>query len=127
MAKRRDPQLRNIERRCHKRRDGSVLVVFRVRWVDEDGERQKETFDTLEAAIAFRDELEARTARLLEGPPVAPTPPSRTPKSSGGTRTSGPDWRGGRRTTTPAPGAGTSSIALRGCSSSTSRPPRSNA
>jgi hypothetical protein len=61
--------LRNIEVRTHPRRDGSALTTFRVRWIDEDGARQRETCDTVEEAVAFRDELEARAERLRSGPP----------------------------------------------------------
>jgi integrase len=61
-------QLRNVERRSWRRADGTVAETFRVRWVDEDGARQRETFDTAEEAVAFRDELEARVAMLRGGP-----------------------------------------------------------
>ena len=60
--------LRNIEQRKRRRRDGTVLRTWRVRWIDEDGTRQHETFDTAEDAVAFRDELAARAARLRGGP-----------------------------------------------------------
>jgi hypothetical protein len=67
MAKR-DPSMRNIERRSHERTDGSELFTYRIRWMDEDGQRQRETFDTVDGAIRFRDELEARAMRLRDGP-----------------------------------------------------------
>ena len=65
---RRKLDLRNVEQRVRERKDGTRLETFRVRWVDEHGDRQHETFDTVEEAIAYRDELEARARRLRGGP-----------------------------------------------------------
>lgn len=50
--------MRNIETRRRKRTDGSVLVNYRVRWVDDTGDRQPETFYDLGHAQEFRDQLE---------------------------------------------------------------------
>jgi integrase len=66
--KKRDPEMRNIDPRRSVRTDRSVLETFRVRWVDETGERVYEDFDYVEDAMVFRDQMEERAARLRRGP-----------------------------------------------------------
>lgn len=63
-----DPEMRNIEARRRRRSDGSALLTYRVRWVDDTGERQREEFDDLDAAKEFRNKLEERAAQLRKGP-----------------------------------------------------------
>lgn len=60
--------MRSIETRRHRRRDGTVLVTYRVRWTGPDGRRQNRSFDALESAVEFRDELDRRAALIAEGP-----------------------------------------------------------
>lgn len=67
-SKKRDPEMRNIETRRRRRVDGSVLLTFRVRWIDNTGQRQIETFDQLAEAQEFRDKLEERADQLRKGP-----------------------------------------------------------
>jgi integrase len=62
------PDMRSIETRRRKRRDGTVLVTYRVRWTNPAGERAHRTFDDLDAAIAFRDDLDRRAALIADGP-----------------------------------------------------------
>ncbi|QEC50453.1 tyrosine-type recombinase/integrase [Baekduia soli] len=62
------PDLRSIERRRHRRTDGTVLESYRVRWAGPDGRRLSRAFDALEAAVAFRDELDRRAALIADGP-----------------------------------------------------------
>ena len=64
----RKPDLRSIETRRRKRRDGTELVTYRVRWTGPDGRRENETFDDLDAAIALRDDLDRRAALIADGP-----------------------------------------------------------
>jgi integrase len=60
--------MRGVEVRKHRRKDGTVLVTYRVRWTGLDGRREHRTFDVLEAAFAFRDDLDRRAALLADGP-----------------------------------------------------------
>lgn len=62
------PDLRSIETRRRRRRDGTELVTYRVRWTGPDGSRQHRTFDDLAAAVALRDELDRRAELLADGP-----------------------------------------------------------
>ncbi|WCB96523.1 integrase [Baekduia alba] len=66
--RKRDPEMRNIEARRRKRADGSVLLTYRVRWIDDTGERQREEFDDVDEAKEFRDKLEERAEQLRKGP-----------------------------------------------------------
>lgn len=65
--------MRSIEVRRHRRRDGTELVTYRVRWTGPDGGRLRRAFDTLEAAVAFRDELDRRAALIADGPSARAT------------------------------------------------------
>lgn len=69
----RKPDMRSIETRRRRRSDGTVLVTYRVRWTGPDGARERQTFDDLEAAIAFRDDLDRRAALIANGPPARAT------------------------------------------------------
>ena len=60
--------MRSIDIRRRRRRDGTELVTYRVRWTGPDGTREAWTFDELEAAVAFRDELDRRAALIADGP-----------------------------------------------------------
>jgi hypothetical protein len=60
--------LRSIETRRHRRRDGTVLTTHRVRWTGPTGRRKHRSFDRLESAVEFRDELDRRAALIAEGP-----------------------------------------------------------
>jgi integrase len=64
----RKPDLRSIETRRRARRDGTMLVTYRVRWTGPGGSRERKTFDDLDAAVAFRDVLDRRAALIAEGP-----------------------------------------------------------
>ncbi len=64
----RKPDMRSIETRRRQRRDGTVLVTYRVRWTGPDGTRERKAFDDLDAAIGFRDDLDRRAALIAEGP-----------------------------------------------------------
>lgn len=64
----RKPDMRGLETRRRRRRDGSELLTYRVRWSGPDGERQQRTFDDVAAAMAFRDELDRRAELLADGP-----------------------------------------------------------
>jgi len=44
-----------------------------VRWVGPAGERDQRSFDDLDAAVAFRDELDRRAALLADGPAARAT------------------------------------------------------
>jgi hypothetical protein len=48
--------------------DGSVLLTYRVRWIDDTGERQREELDDLEEANEFLDKLEEGAGQLRKGP-----------------------------------------------------------
>lgn len=65
---RRKPDMRSIETRRRARRDGTVLVTYRVRWTGPDGRRERRAFDDVDAAVAFRDELDRRAAMIADGP-----------------------------------------------------------
>jgi integrase len=69
----RRPDMRSIETRRRTRRDGSVLVTYRVRWTGPDGARERRSFDDLAAAIAFRDDLDRRAALIADGPAARAT------------------------------------------------------
>ena len=60
--------MRSIETRRRKRSDGTQLVTYRVRWTGLDGGREHRTFDALDTAITFRDELDRRAALIADGP-----------------------------------------------------------
>jgi integrase len=60
--------MRSIEVRKHPRRDGTVLVTYRVRWTGPDGGRLHRSFDGLEAALTFRDDLDRRAVLIADGP-----------------------------------------------------------
>lgn len=64
----RKPDMRSIETRQRQRRDGTLLVTYRVRWTGPDGTRERKTFDDLDAAIGFRDDLDRRAALIADGP-----------------------------------------------------------
>ena len=64
------PDMRSIETRRRERRDGTALVTYRVRWTGANGGRERRAFDELDAAIAFRDELDRRAALIADGPPA---------------------------------------------------------
>lgn len=69
----RKPDMRSIETRRRTRRDGTVLVTYRVRWTAPDGSRERKTFDDAGAAIAFRDDLDRRAALIADGPAARAT------------------------------------------------------
>ena len=69
----RQPDLRSIETRHRGRRDGTVLVTYRVRWTGPDGRRERRTFDDVDAAVAFRDDLDRRAALIAVGPAARAT------------------------------------------------------
>lgn len=64
----RKSDMRSIETRRRRRGDGTALVTYRVRWTGLKGEREHRTFDDLDAAITFRDELDRRAALIANGP-----------------------------------------------------------
>jgi integrase len=69
----RQPDMRSIETRRRARRDGTVLITYRVRWTSPDGARERRNFDELDAAISFRDELDRRAALIADGPAARAT------------------------------------------------------
>ena len=69
----RKPDMRGIETRRRERRDGTVLVTYRVRWTGPDGSRERRAFDDIGAAIDFRDELDRRAALIADGPAARAT------------------------------------------------------
>ncbi|HEX8082679.1 MAG TPA: tyrosine-type recombinase/integrase [Solirubrobacteraceae bacterium] len=69
----RKPDMRSIETRRRTRRDGTALVTYRVRWTGPDGSRERRTFDDLDAAVAFRDELDRRASLIADGPAARAT------------------------------------------------------
>lgn len=69
----RKPDMRSIETRRRERRDGTVLATYRVRWTAPDGGRARRTFDDLDAALAFRDDLDRRAALIADGPAARAT------------------------------------------------------
>ena len=69
-ARRKKPDLRSIETRRHRRRDGSEFVNYRVRWTGPGGRRRNGSFDELEIALDFRDGLDRRAALIADGPPA---------------------------------------------------------
>jgi integrase len=60
--------MRGVEVRKHRRKDGTALVTYRVRWTAADGRREQRAFDGLDAALTFRDDLDRRAALLADGP-----------------------------------------------------------
>jgi integrase len=64
----RQVDMRSIDIRRRKRRDGTELVTYRVRWTGPDGKREARSFDDLDAAVAFRDELDRRAGLIADGP-----------------------------------------------------------
>jgi integrase len=60
--------MRGIETRRRRRRDGTALETYRVRWTGPGGAREQRTFDDVTAAVALRDELDRRAELLAEGP-----------------------------------------------------------
>jgi hypothetical protein len=69
-ARGKKPDLRSIETRRHRRRDGSEFVTYRVRWSGPEGRRQHRSFDEFAIALDFRDELDRRAALIADGPPA---------------------------------------------------------
>lgn len=65
--------MRSIEVRRSRRRDGTELITYRVRWTGPDGRRLRRSFDALAAAVAFRDELDRRAALVADGPAARAT------------------------------------------------------
>jgi hypothetical protein len=69
----RKPDVLSIETRRRTRPHGTALVSYRVRCTGPDGSRERRTFDDLDSAVAFRDELDRRAALIADGPAARAT------------------------------------------------------
>jgi len=65
--------MHGIEKRRRVRKDGTVRVTYRVRWVDAGGERRAKTFTDLARATEMRDRLDTLAVSIAAGPPARAT------------------------------------------------------